>query len=71
MTIRQVHFVQNHQVIIDLPKDFKDKQRVLVIVEDSIDDDKMQLMKEAANDPMFIADMKEVQDDFGHLDKEI
>jgi hypothetical protein len=29
--------------------------------------DKMEVMKQAANDPLFLADMKEVMDDFGAI----
>jgi len=31
---------------------------------------KIELMKQAASDPMFLADMKEINDDFGVVDSE-
>jgi hypothetical protein len=31
---------------------------------------KIEMMKQAAIDPLFLADLKEIQDDFAHLDNE-
>ncbi len=65
MTIRQICDVKDHQLTIHLPDSFKNK--VLVIVDDAVDAraEKLSLLKQAANDPMFLADMKEVNEDFG------
>lgn len=72
MTYRQVCNIENNQLIINLPDNFRDKKKVLVIVDDSVDTkaSKLLLLKEAANDPLFMADIKEVNDDFGDIDHE-
>lgn len=72
MTLRQVCNIKNNQVIIDLPADFKNKKKVLVIVDDSLDTktEKLALLKQAASDPLFIADIKAIADDFGVIDHE-
>lgn len=72
MTIRQVCEIKNNQLIINLPEDFKNKKSVFVTVEDSVDkyDEKMLLLKKASTDPLFIADIKEIKDDFKIIDLE-
>jgi hypothetical protein len=72
MTIRQICNITNNQLIINLPTTFTDKKSVLVIVDDSVDEyaEKMLLLKKASTDPLFIADLKQVNDDFGYLDFE-
>jgi hypothetical protein len=37
---------------------------------DKADIKKIEIMKQAAIDPLFLADLKEIQDDFAHLDNE-
>ena len=71
MILRQICEVQNNQLSITLPADFKDKQKVLVIVDDapSIHTQKKQLMKKAINDQLFLADIKEINDDFDAIEK--
>jgi hypothetical protein len=72
MTIRQVCDIKNNQLIINLPEDFRNKKSVFVTVEDSVDkySEKMLLLKKAATDPLFIADIKEIKDDFKTIDLE-
>lgn len=72
MTLRQVCDIKNNQLIINLPAKFKNTKKVLVIVDDSIDSkaEKLLLLKQAVNDPLFMADIKEVNDDFGAIDHE-
>jgi len=73
MTFEKTYEVQNNQLIINLPSSFRNKKRVRVIVED--DDlgysDKINLLKKASTDPLFLADIDEVNDDFKNSDKEL
>ena len=72
MTYRQVYPVNNNQVIIILPPDFSNKKQVTIIVDDQIDTkaQKLDQLKEAANDPLFLADIKEIHQDFEAIDHE-
>ncbi|MBK7987265.1 MAG: hypothetical protein IPK11_10215 [Ignavibacteria bacterium] len=72
MTFRQVCKVSNNQIIVNLPPDFLDKKQVTVIIDDVIDTKahKLEQLKAALNDPLFIADIKEIQNDFDSIDHE-
>ncbi len=72
MTLKQIYEVKNNQLIINLPAGFKNKKKVLVIVDDSVDviSDKMAAMKTAATDPLFLADIQQVKEDFDAADTE-
>jgi molybdopterin biosynthesis enzyme MoaB len=72
MTIRQVYKVENNQLIIQLPDSFKGKSKLMVTVDDSVDTkvEKLNLLKNAANDPLFLSDILEISDDFSHIDSE-
>ncbi len=72
MVIRQVMEVVNNQVTITLPKEFKGKKQVLVILDDQVGEylKKLELMKLAANDPLFLADLQAVQEDFSIVDND-
>lgn len=66
MTLRQVYTVKNNRLVIDLPAGMRGRKKVLVTVEDALDEreEKLLLMAQAASDPLFLADVKEVADDF-------
>jgi hypothetical protein len=73
MTVKQYCEIHNSQVIINLPKQFKNNKKVLVIIDDEVDErviDKFYLLKKAANDPLFLADIEQVENDFKHIDTE-
>lgn len=71
MTYRQVLKVTENTLIITLPLAFKDKQVVVTIDEMAgVQNDKFSLMKLASQDPLFLADLNEVNDDFKHIDHE-
>ena len=72
MTYRQVCNVNNNQVIITLPADFKGKKQVTVVVDDLVDNkiQKLAMLKNASEDPLFLADIAEVQHDFDSIDNE-
>jgi len=74
MTFKQTYEIQkNNQLLIKLPDGFKKKKRVMVIIEDIKEEqeDKFKLMKKAAKDPLFLADIEEVNEDFKNIDKEL
>jgi hypothetical protein len=71
MTVRQIHQIQNNQVIINLPDDFKNAKGVIITIDDHLDESskKMLLMQQAKNDLLFQQDLKDVEDNFKFLDK--
>lgn len=73
MTFERTYEVKNNnQLVIKLPDSFKSKKRVRVIIED-IDEDKnskIESLRRAAKDPLFLSDVQEIQDDFQYSDKE-
>lgn len=72
MTWTKVIDVQKSQLILNLPDTFRSK-KVRVVVEDIGEswEAKMQRMKLAQNDPLFLADLDEVQTDFDFSDNEL
>ncbi|MEZ5173828.1 MAG: hypothetical protein R2850_10070 [Bacteroidia bacterium] len=72
MTYKIVCSVKDNQVIVTLPPDFTNKKQVTILVDDDVDDkaQKLELLKQAAKDPLFLEDIKEIQDDFESLDSE-
>ena len=72
MTLRIICEVKNNQVSLTLPADFSHDGRVTVIVDDQIDNKtkKMDLLKAASIDPIFLADIKEIHDDFDVIDSD-
>jgi hypothetical protein len=70
MTLRQIYTVKNNRLTIDLPAGMKNRKRVMVTVEDVVGshDEKLLMMAEAAKDPLFLADLEEVNDDFKDID---
>ena len=73
MTFGKTYEIQkNNQLTIKLPEKFKSKKRVRIIIED-VDDDrnaKLDLLKKASKDPLFLSDIQEVKDDFQYSDRE-
>jgi len=72
MTYKIICPVKNNQVIVTLPWDFKDKELVTIYVDDEVDTKswKLETLKMALNDPLFLADIKEIQQDFDSIDHE-
>lgn len=72
MHVRKTVRVSNRRVVVDLPADFEDGRRVTVIVQDAPDEKGAfeAAMAEAANDPLFLADIDEVMEDFKYVDRE-
>ena len=72
MSHRNIYEVNDNQLIINLPKEFKNKMKVLVTIDDVTDSNaaKLLLLKQAATDPLFLFDVEEVSNDFDLIDKE-
>jgi hypothetical protein len=72
MTYRFVCPVNNNQVVVTLPATFSNMKQVTVFVDDYVDikSQKIEMMKMASNDPLFLADIKEIQEDFDSIDHE-
>jgi len=72
MTFKQVCKVNNNQIIVVLPADFTDNMQVTVVVDDQVDykGQKLEMLKQAANDPLFLIDIEEVHKDFDSIDNE-
>ncbi|MCA6381018.1 MAG: hypothetical protein IM574_08220 [Cytophagales bacterium] len=72
MSHRSIYEVIDNQLIIHLPKEFKNKMKVLVTIDDVTDSTatKLLLLKQAATDPLFLADVEAVNIDFSPIDNE-
>lgn len=72
MLVRQICDVNNTGILtIKIPEIFKEKKKLLVVIDDCISPDKIELMKKAAKDPLFLQDIEEVEKDFENTDKEL
>lgn len=74
MIVKQIYNTKNKkQLMINLPEDFKGKDRILVVLDDSVDTKakKMELMKKAPKDPLFLADISTISDEFRNIDMDI
>ena len=72
MTYRLVCPVNNNQVIVTLPTDFNGKKQITVILDDQVDTkaQKLEQLKSASSDPLFLADINEIHKDFDLIDHE-
>jgi hypothetical protein len=70
MTYRTTGRVKGNRVVIALPPYFLENKEVTIIVDDALDvrSEKMNLLRKAAQDPMFLADIREIQEDFEDID---
>ncbi len=73
MTFEKTYEIHdNGQIIIKLPDMFRKKKKVRVIIEDIEEDNKskLDLLRKASKDPLFLSDIEDVKDDFLYSDKE-
>ncbi len=72
MTYKIICPVKNNQVIVTLPPDFINKRQVTIYVDDQVDvrSQKLEALRKASNDPLFLADIKEIKEDFDSIDHE-
>jgi hypothetical protein len=70
--IRTFEIDKNNQLKISLPEQFKRTRKVRVIIEDidSEIENKVNLLKKASKDPLFLADIDETIADFENIDNE-
>jgi len=73
MTIKQILRIKGDQLVINLPEGLKSSgKEVLVTIEDNaeIRKSKLELMKGAAKDPLFLEDLSQISSDFETSDLE-
>lgn len=70
--MRQIYDIKDNKVIVNLPESFRNKKKVMVTVDDEISGrtEKINLMKKASHDPLYLADIAEIEDAFNFADSE-
>lgn len=73
MTLSMICQVSNNQIIVNLPPEFASKKEVHVEIDDIISerDRKLELMRKATSDVLFLADIEEIKHDFNSIDGEL
>ena len=67
MTVKQKYRIKGDQLIIELPDELKSSgKEIIVTIEDLSESkiNKLELMKKAAKDPLFLKDIEEIASDF-------
>ncbi|MBK7959121.1 MAG: hypothetical protein IPK03_14140 [Bacteroidetes bacterium] len=69
MTYRKICSVHNNQVIVILPPNFENRKQVTITIDDKVESkvQKMAQIKEASLDPLFLADILEINNDFDSI----
>ena len=71
MTFKQTYILSNEkQLLIKLPENFKKALKVLVSVKE-VDEGrakKINMLANAAKDPLFVSDVNEIREDFKYID---
>jgi hypothetical protein len=72
MTFKKVCQVNDNQVVVTLPPNFENRKKVTVLIDDQVDtrEQKLNLLKDASKDPLFLADISEVNKDFDSIDND-
>ncbi|MBA4298930.1 hypothetical protein SAMN03080617_01577 [Algoriphagus alkaliphilus] len=73
MTVNQKYRIKGDQLIIDLPKELKSSGKEILVTIENVSElkmEKMELMKKAATDPLFLKDIKNLSVDFENNDLE-
>lgn len=74
MIVKQIYTTENQsQILINIPESFRGRKYILVVLDDSVDSRaaKLELMKKASNDPLFLSDIEEISSDFKNVDSEL
>lgn len=61
---------ESHVLTIPLPQGFVSHKMVRILIEELDDSAKLELMREAANDPLYCSDMQEISDDWAIIGSE-
>jgi len=63
MTYKMVCTVKDNQVVLNLPPYLRNKKELTIFIDDQLDTrfSKLELLKMASNDPLFLEDVNEVQ----------
>ena len=67
MTVKQKHRIKGDQLIIELPEELKSSGKEIIVTIEDVSESKMariELMKKAATDPLFLKDIEEIFSDF-------
>ena len=71
MVYRQTYNITENEIVMDIPVSFINKTVLITIDNKPIPEThKMSLMKQATADPLFLSDLKEVNDDFDSFEHE-
>jgi len=72
MTLKKIYQVEDNKVIISLPTNFRDRKELFITVNDVADSKivKLNTLKKAAKDPLFLADIMEINKDFSGVEYE-
>ena len=74
MIVKQIYKTDHKsQLLINIPENFRSKKQILVVLDDSVDakSDKIDLMKIASSDPLFLEDIDTISRDFRNIDSEL
>lgn len=74
MIVKQIYKTDHKsQLLINIPENFRSKRQILVVLDDSVDakSDKIDLMKIASSDPLFLEDIDTISRDFRNIDSEL
>lgn len=72
MSLNKIYDINNNQVVINLPNSFYGKKKVLISISeiDETKQQKLELMKLAFKDNLFLNDLNEVNNDFRNIENE-
>jgi hypothetical protein len=73
MTVKQKYRIKGDQLIIELPEELKSSGKEIIVTIEDVSESKMariELMKKAATDPLFLKDIKDLAIDFEISDLE-
>jgi len=72
MTLTRIYQVEDNKVIISLPAIFRNRKELLITVNDVVDSkiSKLNALKKAAKDPLFLANIIEINNDFSAVEYE-
>lgn len=72
MTYKVILPVEDNKVVVTLPPDFKGRKEVAVFIDDEVisRSQRIEELKLAMTDPLFLSDIAEIHQDFDAIDSE-